>query len=68
MDLRIFDSPEFCDRYTVLWPNGSYLGMSENPQGFCQHGEGASPGKHLGKEITINELPKDCQKVIAKEV
>ena len=54
------------DRFTVLLRNGTtedrgaYLALSEDPdhlQGVSQYGAGASPGEHLGKEITLRELP-----------
>ena len=57
---------ESLDRYTVLLKDGTtqdqgaYLAMGENPdslQGVSQYGTGASPGKHLGKEINLKELP-----------
>ena len=49
-----------------------YVGMSGSPyhpQGFCQHGESFGPidrprYKHLGKKITFEQLPKDCQDVV----
>ena len=68
------------DRYTVVFTgnykdrNGycDYLGMSENPyhpQGFGQHGGSDTiidyPSyKHLGKKITFDKLPKDCQRAV----
>lgn len=57
-----------------------HVGMSAspfNPQGVCQHGESPTqidvidgwPPKvgrknHLGKRITFNDLPNDCQQVV----
>jgi hypothetical protein len=50
-----------------------YVGMSENPyhpQGFCQHGESEwqpidrPTYSHLGKKITFDKLPQDCQKAV----
>ena len=68
------------DRYTVVYTgrfkgrDGQcyYLGMSHNPthpQGFGQHGESQDiidkpTYSHLGKKITFNELPKDCQELV----
>jgi len=46
------------------------LGMSEHPfdpQGVGQHGYGM-PGKHNGKKITFEELPKDCQKLVLQDL
>jgi len=57
---------ESLDRYTVLLKDGTtedqgaYFSLSENPdslQGVSQYGAGASPGEHLGKEISSQELP-----------
>lgn len=60
-----------------------YVGMSAapfHPQGVCQHGEtpnqvdvvkGWPPAMgrkgHLGKRISFNDLPKDCQKVVMRD-
>ena len=53
-------------------PQFIYLGMSEHPfspLGFGQHGESnkghidTPDGKHLGKRIKFDELPKDCQQL-----
>ncbi len=65
------------DRYTVVFTGNykgrdgqcDYLGMSEDPfhpQGFGQHGESDTiidrpTYGHLGKKITFDKLPKDCQ-------
>lgn len=49
------------------------LGMSGNPthpQGFCQHGEVC--GNWLqdgnGKEITLEDLPEECRKIVEREL
>lgn len=65
------------DRYTVYFTgknkvNGLYdcLGMSDNPTsplGYCQHGMGL-PGKHNGKKIKLEDLPKACQEIVKKEI
>ena len=70
-EIRVYDNGgKTFDRYTVAYmdeTNGVFvqmLGMSENPfhpQGFGQHCEG-TPGRHLGRRISFNELPEDCQK------
>lgn len=63
--LKIYDNPEYIDRYTVFFgpvqENGltEYLGLSHNPghpQGFSQFGE-AEPGPHCGKRILAQDLP-----------
>lgn len=45
------------------------LGMSAEP--FAPHGIGqhtsGMPGSHLGKRITFDELPEDCQRMLARE-
>lgn len=49
-----------------------YVGMSANPfhpQGFGQHGESSTqidyPSYgHLGKKISFDKLPDDCQKCV----
>jgi len=78
---RIYDSPPCGDRYTVCFKARSYLGMLYypyigmgetpfHPQGICQHGDSATmiDGKHLGKRISFEKLPLDCQKVILFEL
>jgi hypothetical protein len=60
------------------YATGQYVGMSENPfhpQGVGMHGESRQPidnrgyGQkggyaHLGKSITFDDLPPDCQKLV----
>ena len=74
-DLRYFDAPETLDRFTAVWPDGSYLGMSEHPshpQGFGQHGDGLDMSDtilaFLGKEIQFSDLPPDCQKAVNQDL
>ena len=72
MKIKIYDNGVSCDRYTVVYNgSGDYIGMSENPynpQGFGQHGEGITPGKHLGKRITFDMLPEQCRKLVLSEL
>lgn len=66
------------DRYTVVWPDGSYLGMNAHPfhpQGFGQHGEGCMyflrrpPAKcHLGRRIKFSDLPEDAKKCVQQDL
>ena len=76
-NIRIYDNGgKTFDRFTAVYMahperDGSFLarGMSEHPfhpQGlgqFCS----AMPGRHLGKRITFEQLPKDCRALIASE-
>jgi len=73
--IRIFDyGPDVIDRYTVVFMNepigkGMFtaLAMSENPtQEFCIHVE-ALVGPHLGREISFEDLPEQCRKVVEEE-
>lgn len=78
-NLKIYDNGgETLDRYTAVYmdqpeyqPGTFYArGMSENPfhpQGFGQ-GCIAMPGRHLGKKIKFEQLPKDCQKLILQDL
>ena len=68
------------DRYTVVFTGryrktnfGTiYLGLSEHPyhpQGFGQHGFSdclidRPAYAHLGKRVSFNDLPLDCQNVV----
>ena len=79
-NIRIYDDGETFDRYTVVFTGRFkgrerqcfYLGMSHNPthpQGFSQHHEADyiidKPAYgHLGKKITFDKLPTECQKVV----
>lgn len=75
--MRIYDNNgKSVDRYTVVFmdtpeTNDTYyaLGMSAypfHPQGIGLHCS-AMPGKHLGKLITFDQLPKDCQTLVNRE-
>jgi hypothetical protein len=66
------------DRYTVVYDEkvnsapGLYncLSMSADPfhpQGVGQHGS-AMPGRHLGKRITVEQLPTACQKAVTQDL
>lgn len=73
----------YTGRYTHL-TGGSYwyMAMSENPthpQGIGMHGESRSyidnrswgqrgGYSHLGKKITFDELPEECQRVVMRDV
>ena len=68
MEIRkIYDNGgETFDRYSVIFTNGCFLGMSHNPrspQGFSQWSDenGYVDGPHLGEEIDFDELPEEVQ-------
>ena len=82
-DLRYWDDGGgTIDRYTAVWPDGSYLAMNAapfHPQGFCQHGEGCAfdPDctevgtklfSRLGEMIAFEDLPPDCQKAVKMDL
>ena len=78
MSIRIYDNDgKTADRYTVVYMDhptraGLYecVGMDEkpfHPQGFGQHSE-AMPGLHLGRRIKLTDLPKDCQKLVLRDL
>lgn len=77
--IHIYDNAgKTADRYTVVYMDepehkkGLYSarGMSAHP--FHPLGIGeyctAMPGKHLGKRISFNELPEDCQKLVLQDL
>lgn len=76
-NIRIFDAPEYADRYTVVYLDhqenrGMFtcLGMSTDPfhpQGIGQHGA-AMLGDHLGREIGWEELPEPCQQAVLQDL
>jgi len=74
-DLHILDNAgKTLDRFTVVWPDGSYLGMSErpqHPQGFGQHGEGIDMNgtfDHLGRVIAFDNLPDECREAVLNDL
>lgn len=78
MAIRIYDNGgKTVDRYTVVymdrpWCTGLYecVSMDEkpfHPMGFGQHSE-ASPGLHLGRRIKLTDLPKDCQRLVLRDM
>lgn len=78
-NIRIYDNGgRSYDRYTVIYMDqpetraGTYnsIGMSEGPfdhLGICQHGP-ATPGRHLGRLIEWDELPKACQRAVMQDL
>lgn len=77
MNIKCYDNGgKTADRYTVFYmdipeTHGFMLvGMSErpfHPHGFGQHSSG-TPGRHCGKRIKFEELPKDCQKLVIQDL
>jgi len=58
------------DRYTVIFTDGSALGLSSNPdspQGFSQWGE-AVEGSHLGRRIPFKEVAENVRKHIERRL
>jgi len=74
------DGGKSYDRYTVVFTHADKFGVEGqpvlamsstpfHPQGFCQHNTYSNPIDkpaygHLGKKITYDDLPPDCQKVV----
>lgn len=82
-ELKVWDSgpDKGMDRYTVVWPDDTYLAMNAypfHPQGFGQHGEcrgiynrvaGTEDAKNsLGDQISLYDLPEDCVKCALQDV
>jgi hypothetical protein len=78
---RVFDAPEFADRYTIAfkgWRSHGrmvypYLASSErpfHPQGVGLYGESANfvTGRSLGKRIPFSALPLDVQKFVMQSI
>ena len=71
--IKIFDSPNYNDRYTIVFfeqkqSNGLYNAIAANdypthPLGFYQHTDCAM-GDHLGKRIAFKKLSKALKKLI----
>ena len=74
-NLNVYDNGgKTLDRYTAVFLKSKYkvqgqwwydcLGMSTDPfNGFGQHGQ-CQLGRHLGKKIDFNELPKLCKQAV----
>ncbi|MHA1170243.1 MAG: hypothetical protein ACTSRU_20640 [Candidatus Hodarchaeales archaeon] len=81
-DLKVWDNPDYIDRYIVVFPDGSFIGMDNSPfypLGFCQYGDGAEyepeieerDGEfysHLGKKIEFEDLNKDCRRAVLRDL
>ena len=81
--IRCYDNGgETLDRYTVVYTGRyrgdgwfQYISMNSSPfhpQGIGQHGEHPTqidrPSYgHLGKKITFDDLPEDCQKLVMQD-
>ena len=79
---RIFDNPEYSDRYTIAFKGYRldnrgmvypYLSSSDapfSPQGIGQHGEAYIfiTGKLLGKRVSFESLPNDVQNFIIQNI
>lgn len=79
---RIFDKPEYADRYTIAFRGYRdpvfgmtypYLASSNrpfHPQGFGQHGESREflTGRHLGKRVSFESLPDQVQQFILQNI
>lgn len=60
--VRVYDNPQFADRYTVILPNGDVFGMSDNPlspNGFNQYNGTIG----MDKGLTIANIEKDSERV-----
>jgi hypothetical protein len=78
--VEFYDDDTVCDRYTAIFLDRPYTRDASNPlrdalamddrpfhpQGFGQHCS-AMLGEHLGKPITFEDLPPDCQKFVMQE-
>jgi len=79
MNIRIYDNGgKTADRFTAVFmdqPEKGFntfaaLGFDErpfHPQGFGQH-TSAMPGRHLGRRIKFQDLKKDGQRLIQREM
>lgn len=80
--IRCYDNDQTFDRYTVVYTGNypgrdgcEYVGMSSDPyspSGFGQHGHSQEiidkpKYAHLGKKISFNDLPENCQKLVLRD-
>lgn len=79
---RIFDTPEYADRYTIAFKGYRlvkrgmvypYLSSSDDPfspQGIGQHEESYMfiTGKLIGKRVSFDSLPNDVQTFILQNI
>lgn len=80
-EIRCYDNGgKTLDRYTVVYMFDRWNPENINvfgARGMCAHpcspqGIGcytsATPGRHLGKRIKFEELPKDCQELVLSDL
>lgn len=79
---RIFDKPEYADRYTIAFKGYRvegygmtypYLASGDtpfDPQGFGQYSESNIflTGKHLGKRVSFESLPDQVKQFILQSI
>jgi hypothetical protein len=70
---HLFDKAGTIDRYTLINKDGDMYGFSGepfHPQGIGQYvGDWTGGSKaHLGKRITINDLPENAQQFVKERI
>lgn len=66
----IWYDPNYYDGYTIVFKDGSILGLSENPShplGFSQFSTGEE-GSHLGKQIKWQDLTIELRQHIRSRI
>lgn len=56
----VWEKEGVADRFTVMFPDGSALGLSERPDradGFSQWTYGVTRGEHLGLFVSLSQMP-----------
>ena len=77
MEIRLYDTPEYFDRYTLVIDRGDgnheFYAMSENPENpqgmnlFCgTKQDGYKEGPHLGEKP--NEIPESIQSAMERRI
>jgi len=73
--VKIYDSPKWIDRYTLVTPDGLVYGFNTapyHPQGFGQfcggYGNELTSYKHLGRAIKLEDLNEDCQRFVKERI
>jgi hypothetical protein len=70
---HLFDKPSTIDRYTLITKDGDMYGFSEDPffptgfGQFCGEWQGGNKS-HLGKRITMKDLPDQAHKFVSERI
>lgn len=69
---RIYENPELCDRYTVIFDNGDALALSEHPEDAEGFARWIVVDEYdidrLGRHISFDTLPTNVQDFVMDQL